>query len=159
MLGTNPVIPSNATAQTNLAMQYDYRSIYASVLKDWFCLSDAEMDAVLLDTYQPLALVDPAGCINAGIQEANQRAGELLLEVFPNPFVERTNLRYTSGGGRVMIQVFDERGSLMRTVVNHSPQAGTHLADVDLGELPAGIYYARLQNESRQQVRSMMKVR
>ncbi|MBK7945954.1 MAG: DUF1501 domain-containing protein [Flavobacteriales bacterium] len=55
MLGTNPQIPSNATYQTNLAMQYDFRSVYASVLKDWFCLEPQDIDAVLLNTYQPLS--------------------------------------------------------------------------------------------------------
>jgi hypothetical protein len=30
---------------------------------------------------------------------------------------------------------------------------------VDLGPLPAGVYYARLQNEGVQQVRSLLKVR
>ena len=159
MLGTNPLIPAGATAQTNLAMQYDFRSVYASVLKDWFCLTDNEVDAVLLDTYQPLALVDPSGCINAGIQEANHRAGDLLLEAYPNPFTERTTLRYTTAGGRVMVQVYDERGRLLRTVINASPAAGTYTNEVGLGDLPAGIYYARLQNESRQQVRALMKVR
>jgi hypothetical protein len=159
MLGTNPVIPANATAQTNLAMQYDFRSVYASVLRDWFCLEQSEVDSVLLDTYQPLSLVDPSGCLSTGIHEANQRAGDLLLDVYPNPFVERTTLQYTSAGGRVLLQVFNEQGQLMRTVVSASPVAGTYREDVDLGDLPTGIYYARLQNESRQQVKSMLKVR
>jgi len=159
MLGTNPEIPANATAQTNLAMQYDFRSVYASILHDWFCLTQGEVDSVLLNTYQPLSLVDPAGCISTGIHEANQRAGDVLLEVYPNPFVERTTMRYTTAGGRVMVQVFNEQGQLMRTALNASPAAGTYTVEVDLGDLPSGLYYARLQNESRQQVKGMMKVR
>ncbi len=159
MLGTNPDIPANATAQTNLAMQYDFRSVYASVLRDWFCLTQGEVDDVLLNTYQPLALVDPMGCMNVGVHEANQLAGEVLLEVYPNPFVESTTLRYTTSGGRVMVQLFNEQGQLMRTVVNATAAAGTHLVQVDMSELPSGVYYARLQNESRQQVKSMLKVR
>jgi hypothetical protein len=58
-----------------------------------------------------------------------------------------------------MIQVFNEQGQLMRTALNSSPAAGTYTVAVDLGELPSGLYYARLQNESRQQVKGMMKVR
>lgn len=159
MLGTNPEIPANATAQTNLAMQFDFRSVYASVLKDWFCLEEADLDTVLLETYQPLPLVDPGGCLGTAIHDANQLAGELLMEVYPNPFESQTTLRYTTAGGRVLVQVFDERGSLLRTVVNASPAAGTHMEMIDLGDLPAGVYYARLQNESRQQVKSLLKVR
>lgn len=159
MLGTNPVIPANATAQTNLAMQYDFRSVYASILQDWFCLTPSEVNSVLLGTHQPLALVDPAGCLSTSIHEANQRAGEAILQVYPNPFVERTTLQYTTSGGHILIQVFNEEGRLMRTALNTNATAGEHRVEVDLGDLPTGLYYARLQNEGRQQVRSMLKVR
>ncbi|MBK9177674.1 MAG: DUF1501 domain-containing protein [Flavobacteriales bacterium] len=158
MLGTNPEIPDSATYQTNLAMQYDFRSVYASVLKDWFCLEEADIDAVLLNTYQPLAVIDPGGCLGSDIREVNQRAGADLLSAYPNPFTERTTLRYTSQGGRVLIQVFNEQGQLIQTVVNQPMAAGSYTVDVDLGPLPAGVYYARLQNESSQQVRNLVKV-
>ncbi len=159
MLGTNPEIPANATFQTNLAMQYDFRSVYASVLKDWFCLEQEDIDSVLLNTYQPLSLIDPSGCLGTGLHDIHQRAGDDLLSAYPNPFTERTTLRYTSAGGRILIQVFNEQGQLMRTVVNQPMPPGTHTVDCELGDLPAGVYYARFQNESRQQVRSVLKVR
>ncbi|MCW5898959.1 MAG: DUF1501 domain-containing protein [Flavobacteriales bacterium] len=159
MLGDNPEIPPNANVQTNLAMQYDFRSVYASVLRDWFCLTQSEVQQVLLSDLQPLTLIDPAGCLSTGIHQANQVAGEELLLVYPNPFVERITLRYTSHGGYVLVQVFNEQGQLLRTLLNATMPAGRHLLDTDLGELPAGRYYVRLQNESRQQVRSAIKVR
>ncbi|HOZ40261.1 MAG: DUF1501 domain-containing protein [Flavobacteriales bacterium] len=159
MMGTNPNIPANANFQTNLAMQYDFRSVYASVLKDWFCLSDQDIDAILLDNYQPLNLVDPAGCLSAGVHAINQGAGTNVMSAYPNPFTDRTTLSYTSSGGRLMIQVFDEQGRLVSTVVNQPTPAGTYTVDVDLGDRPAGIYYARLQNEGTQQVRNLLKVR
>ncbi|MBK6343497.1 MAG: DUF1501 domain-containing protein [Flavobacteriales bacterium] len=118
MLGTNPEIPSNATYQTNLAMQHDFRLVYASVLKDWFCLEEDDIDAVLLNTYQPLALVDPGGCLGNSVHDINQGAGTDLLSAYPNPFTERTNLRYTSNGGRVSLQVFNEQGQLVQTLLN-----------------------------------------
>ncbi len=159
IVGTNPEIPSNATFQTNLAMQYDFRSVYASVLKDWFCLDETDIDTVLLDTYQPLSIINPDGCLGTGVHDINQRAGTNLLGAYPNPFTERTTLEYTSAGGRVMIQVFNEEGQLLRTVLNQPVPAGTYKVDVDLGDLPAGVYYARLQNGSAQQVRNLLKVR
>lgn len=159
MVGTNPEIPVDATFQTNLAMQYDFRSVYASVLKDWFCLETSDIDTVLLDTYQPLALINPDGCLGLGARDINQRAGDDLLSSYPNPFTERTTLRYTSNGGRVLLQVFNEQGQLIQTVLNQPMPAGSYTVDVELGELPAGVYYARLQNEGAQQVRNLLKVR
>ncbi|MCB9193705.1 MAG: DUF1501 domain-containing protein [Flavobacteriales bacterium] len=159
MLGTNPVIDPNTTFNTNLAMQYDYRSVYASVLKDWFCLDQAEVDQVLLSTYQNLALIDPDDCIAASVHEANHGAGESIMEVLPNPFVERTVVRFTSTGGRILLQVFDEQGQLVRTLVNDDLPMGGHQVGCDLGQMPTGIYYCRLQNNGRQQVKNMLKVR
>ncbi|MBK7946362.1 MAG: hypothetical protein IPJ85_14125 [Flavobacteriales bacterium] len=127
---------SNATYQTNLAMQYDFRSVYASVLKDWFCLEPQDIDAVLLNTYQPLSVINPDGCLGIGIREANQRAGDDLLSAYPNPFTERTTLRYTSHGGRVLIQVFNEQGQLLQTAVNQPTAPGTYTVDVDPGPFP-----------------------
>ena len=159
MLGTNPVIPTNTGVDTNLAMQYDFRSIYASVLTDWFCLPAGEVDAILLNTYQPLALVDPTGCLGIGVHEANQAAGTSVLEIQPNPFTERTTVSFTSNGGRTMVQVFTEQGQLLTTLKNETMPQGKHTVDCDLGPMPAGVYYCRLQNEGVQQVKSMLKVR
>ncbi|MBL8001779.1 MAG: DUF1501 domain-containing protein [Flavobacteriales bacterium] len=159
MLGTNPVIDPNTDWDTNVAMQYDFRSVYAGVLKDWFCLDQQGVDDVLLNTFQPLALVDPAGCISTDVQAANQVAGLELLQVYPNPFQERTTARFLSNGGHVMLQVFTPQGALVSTVVNRVLPAGEHKADIDLGPLPTGTYYCRLQNGRAQQVRHLIKVR
>jgi hypothetical protein len=43
--------------------------------------------------------------------------------------------------------------------MNQPMPAGSYRADVDLGDLPAGVYYARMQNEGSQQVRNLLKVR
>jgi hypothetical protein len=159
MLGTNPEIPADTTVQTNLAMQYDFRSVYASILKDWFCLDDADIDNVLLDTYQPLTLVDPSGCLGSSVHDLNHRAGNELLRAYPSPFTERTTLDYVCHGGRVLIQVYNEQGQVLVTVVNQPQPAGRYTVDLDLGGHAAGVYYVRLQNGSSQQVRSILKVR
>lgn len=159
LLGDNPTIDPNSTFQTNLPMQYDFRSVYASVLTDWFCVPQSEVDQVLLNNFQNLALVDPAGCLSNSVHEANQGAGISLLEVYPNPFTESTTANFTTSGGRVRIQVFDEQGRIMTTVVDRDLPQGTHRAPVDLGDAPAGVYYCRLQEGTRQQVKSILKVR
>lgn len=159
MLGQNPEIPVDTNVSTNLPMQYDFRSVYASVLKDWFCMEAADIDTVLLDTYQPLALVDPAGCLGTDVHELNQGAGTSLLEVYPSPFEQSTTVRYTSTGGRVVLQVFNASGQLVRRLVNNDVPAGTYSIACDLGDMPAGPYYCRLQNGSRQQMKNMLKVR
>jgi hypothetical protein len=104
-------------------------------------------------------VISSAGCLSTDIREANQHAGVELLHAYPNPFVERTTLEYTSLGGPTMLQVFNEQGQLIQTVFNKVIAPGTYKVDVDLGDLPTGVYYARLQNGTDQQVRNLLKVR
>ncbi len=55
VIGSNPVIPETVTVNDNLPIQYDYRQIYASILRGWFCLTNSETQNVLL--HNPAALV------------------------------------------------------------------------------------------------------
>ena len=74
-------------------------------------------------------------------------------------FTERTTISFSSNGGRTMAQVFNEQGQLLTTLKNETMPQGKHTVDCDLGPMPAGVYYCRLQNEGVQQVKSMLKVR
>jgi len=47
LFGTNPEIPANVSVDNNLALQHDFRSVYASVLKGWFGLSNTELEKTL----------------------------------------------------------------------------------------------------------------
>jgi uncharacterized protein (DUF1501 family) len=60
IIGTNPILPATATVNDNIAMQYDFRAIYASLLESWFGTDPAAMDAVLLKGYSSLPLVSTA---------------------------------------------------------------------------------------------------
>jgi uncharacterized protein (DUF1501 family) len=51
LIGHNPQIPSKVTVNDNLDRQYDFRSVYTSVLKGWFGIPDAEMRSILPGTY------------------------------------------------------------------------------------------------------------
>lgn len=159
MVGENPVIPDQVQWNTNLPMQHDFRSVYASVLKDWFCIPQAEVDMIMLDQYPTLPVVDPGGCLNVDVHEADRIAGANLLDVSPNPFTDRTTVRYRSGGGRVLLQVFSEGGQLVRTLVNQEMPAGQHTVVFEAPDASPGLYYCRLQNGQVNQVKNMLKVR
>lgn len=94
VIGKNPTIDPNATANSNIPMQYDFRSIYASILKDWFCVPQEDLQSVLLKNFQALPLFDPSGCIPTSVHDENNKAGENLLYAYPNPFTESTTVKF-----------------------------------------------------------------
>lgn len=60
ILGSNPVIPANATPDDNIQMQYDFRSVYSSILKDWFCVPQADLPNIMLQPFPTLPVVNAA---------------------------------------------------------------------------------------------------
>ena len=60
VIGSNPVIPAAATVNDQVAMQFDFHKIYASVLQNWFCVPQSDAQTILGD------LATPLGAINGG---------------------------------------------------------------------------------------------
>lgn len=158
MIGSNPVIPVGATSNDNVAMQYDFRSVYASLLSQWLCVPVADLNQIMLQNFQQLPLVNSNAC-TVGIDELNRSAGENLISCYPNPFTERTKVKFRSAGGYTLVQVFNQEGALLKTLVNGDYNAGEYEVDYENEGHASGLYYLRLQNESLQQVKNIVVAR
>ncbi len=157
VLGKNPVMPTATQAIDNVPMQYDFRSVYSTIMRDWFCLPPAEVDNVLLKNYQYLPLIKGTAC-NMGIDDANA-LGDNLIKNYPNPFTNSTTISFKTQGGHTLVQVFDAAGRRIATLADQSYPAGTYNVRFDANAVAPGVYYARLQNGTIQQVHPMLKVR
>jgi uncharacterized protein (DUF1501 family) len=155
VLGNNPDIPVNATVNDNIPMQYDFRSVYATLLENWLCVKNADLQQIMLRNFQNLPLVNAASCklVNPNL------SGNSYLEIWGNPFVQSTVIVYKTDGGHTLLQVFDTLGRLITTPVDADLPAGSYNYAYDSGPLPSGVYYVRLQNGSLQQVKAMVKAR
>jgi uncharacterized protein (DUF1501 family) len=157
ILGKNPEIPTATQAIDNVPMQYDFRSIYSTILKDWFCMQGSEVETALLKNYQYLPIIKASAC-NSSIDDLN-KLGNNLIRNTPNPFTSTTTITFKTNGGHTLVQVFDTAGRRLGTLIDKVYTEGVYTVTFDSGTLPMGVYYARLQNGSLQQVRSMLKVK
>jgi uncharacterized protein (DUF1501 family) len=157
MLGVNPTIPANADVNANVAMQYDFRSIYASILADWFCVNATDLNTIMLRNFQKLPIVNSPTCVT-DTHDLNVAAGKNLISNYPNPFSFATTIEFETRGGHTMLQIFDIEGQLVVTLVNGHYTEGKYKVYFNGGHLPSGVYYARLQNEAVSQVRNLVKV-
>lgn len=158
ILGNNPTIDPASNAASNIPMQYDFRSVYASILGDWFCVEESALDQILLRNFQKLPIMDPGNCIPTSVHEHNQSLGQNLVYAYPNPFVQTTKIKFETLGGHTMIQIINNEGSVIKTVLDTELQAGKYDVDCDMEDAAAGLYHVRLQNKSLQQVKTIMKV-
>lgn len=162
MLGVNPTIPVTATVNDNVPMQYDFRSVYATILEKWFCLEKTVVESLfppnINGQLQSLPLIRAGAC--SGITPPPPPAtSDLLITNAPNPFVNSTTISFRTAGGHTLIQVMDTLGRLIKTLIDAEYTAGTYKITFNTEGLPAGVYYARFQNGVTQQVRAMLKVR
>jgi hypothetical protein len=112
---------------------------------------------MLLANYQYLPFIKSTACNNT-IDDLNNIGNNLILN-YPNPFIDSTNITFVTNGGHTLVQVFDVAGHLIDVLVDQVyPTGGTYTITFTTTNLAAGIYYARLQNESVTQVKTMLKV-
>lgn len=160
VLGSTPQMPTAASVNDNIPMQYDFRSVYASLLEQWFCVKPDALNSIMLKNYQSLPIVNGMACsLVTNVDDVNQNAGQNLISNYPNPFTTKTIISYETKGGHTLIQVFDTMGRLLGTPLDKDLLAGKYTVEFDATVLPTGVYYARFQNGVTQQVRTMLKVR
>ncbi len=137
-------------------MQYDFRSVYASLLENWLCVKNSDLQTIMLKNFQNLGVVNSASCKTS----VPNTGGFDLITNDPNPFVSSTTIRFKTNGGHTLIQIMDTLGRVLATPVDKDySQPGSYSITFNSGALAAGVYYARLQNGTIQQVRTMLKGR
>lgn len=159
IVGTNPAIPSGATVNDNIPFQYDFRSIYSSILSQWFCVKTTDLETIMFKDFQNIPLCINAACGTTGLQDVYANAGTQLIVNYPNPFVENTSITFKTNGGHTLLHIIDTLGRSIKTLTDKEYTAGVYTLDFAGYGLPSGVYYARLQNGVTQQVRPMLKVR
>ncbi|MFT3933200.1 MAG: DUF1501 domain-containing protein [Chitinophagaceae bacterium] len=159
VVGTNPAIPAGVTFNDNIPFQYDFRSIYSSILSQWFCVKDTDLQTIMFKNFQNIPLCINAACGSTGLEDVYRNAGEQLIINYPNPFVDNTKITFNTKGGHTLVQIIDSLGRSIKTLTDKEYTAGVYTLDFSGYGLPSGVYYARLQNGTLQQVRPMLKVR
>jgi hypothetical protein len=127
-------------------------------LQDWFCANPTTLQNTMLKNFQTLPIVQNGVC-STSINTINQMSADTLISNYPNPFVNSTVIRYKSAGGHTLVQIMDTTGRVIANLLDKEVVVGTYSMTFDSKNLPAGVYYMRLQNGAIQQVKSILKVR
>lgn len=96
--------------------------------------------------------------LSGGQEDLSQRVG--LEPNYPNPSGLETTISYTlPHPAHIGLYVFDLMGRQVRTLVSGPRSAGRHQVRVELADLPAGIYFYRLETGRAVATRRMVVVR
>lgn len=138
IIGSNAVIPEIVDVSADVPMQEDFRSVYASVLADWFGL--AQPSDVLSQNFSILPIFKGSVPVK---EPSTQQAFE--LSNYPNPVGAETTISFSVPAGFVSVALFDTSGKLVRKIAEGNYAAGPHQLSVDRGDLASGTYFYQLR--------------
>lgn len=166
ILGTNPVLPAAATTNDNIAMQYDFRAVYAAVLRDWFGASSTQMQVVLPGQPAPLPIIRPDAVLAVG--DASLPRSFALEQNYPNPFNAETRIGFRvaagtgggdGGGGAVRLKVYDVAGEEVAVLVDGVLSPGEHQVRFTASGLSSGVYFYSLESGGFVETKRMVLLR
>jgi uncharacterized protein (DUF1501 family) len=152
--------------QGNVEMQFDYRQVYANLLKDWMLVDEAKINDNIffknfidgpkedgIGKYEPLPL---ANQVITGVGEfVSSRF--ILEDCFPNPATDKTTLHFkTNHAGLVTVNLFDNSGRKMGVLINSEFAPGEHRVEVDLKNYQAGHYLYEMKSGFYKQAKKLV---
>lgn len=152
ILGPNPQISDQLVDQAGVPMKIDFRDIYASVLKDWFLVPEADAQPLFEHqvTFYPLL----QAC-SLGISDFDQL--DISSSVYPNPCTEQAQLILTGQGDHMRVGLYDLRGKLLRTVFEGALAPGRHELPIKTADLSKGAYLIKIQRKSGTESLSLIR--
>lgn len=144
VLGTNPVIEDQVQNQRAVEFQFDFRDVYASILKDWFQVPESRISQIFFEhniTY--LSLFE--GCYNGELDE------EAPIILWPNPSSTTSYVDFYSPGGITQVNLVDTRGRLIRNFLDKEIWEGRHKLELNLENIVSGYYLVHIVNDKQTQ--------
>lgn len=156
IIGANPTIPGTVTVNDNVPMQYDFRQIYVSVLKDWFGLTTAEAKTAMggkdFNTL-PIFKANPNS-----LEDFTDLMSRLDLgEAYPNPVVDKVAFKFYTDGGAVQLDIYDPLGTRIKTVTSAKYEKGSHEVSASLEGLRSGNYFYQLSQGNKRITKVLVK--
>ena len=142
--------------EDNLPMEYDFRQVYGSVLNQWLCMGQSDIDNMLGQHFDFLNI--SKGCQQTTSHpDLTQKAGKSLLQVYPNPLNGQANVEFISLGGHVNIDFMDASGRMVDRIISGYFPEGKHQITFATQSLLPVNYICRIITREHVQARALVK--
>jgi uncharacterized protein (DUF1501 family) len=178
--GANPGVVGEAFktngSGNNLAMQYDYRNVYANIMRDWMQVDDTQLNKIFPDArdasdagkglmttgtsdgtvFEQLPLAQQVITGNEGF--IGDRFS--LEDCYPNPAKDKTTAHFkTNSAYHVTINLFTNDGRKVKAMVDGVYNPGEYKVETDLTGLPAGNYIYELKTGFYKEAKKLVIVK
>lgn len=143
VIGSNPEISNNVDIEEGVAMQYDFKSVYGSVMMDWFGVPEADVRNYLFEEFQHIPIIN--SCVTTNTKNS-EPIPNITVNSFPNPFVNQFTVELIMDRSEtVRIDLADVVGKTVKSVTNRSLSRGNHQISISGHDLNSGVYFIRVQ--------------
>ncbi|MBL7871846.1 MAG: DUF1501 domain-containing protein [Cyclobacteriaceae bacterium] len=154
----------------NVEMQYDYRQVYANLLRDWMLVDENKInnDIFFKDflngpkedgtgNYEPIPL---ATQVISGVSEGFINNRFSLENCHPNPANEFTFINFKINNTNLVDLILkDNQGRTLKYILHEERAEGSHSVRVDVTDLPTGIYFYSLKTGFFQDTKKLIVTR
>jgi uncharacterized protein (DUF1501 family) len=154
VVGPNPVIGDQIVDQAGIPMQIDFRDVYASVLKNWFEIPEADVQDLFEHQVTFYGFLN--GC-SVGLDENSLDISKAI--VFPNPASSQTTVRFMAKNEWTKVEIHDVSGKLITVVCDGNLSENTHAIPVDLSDFTVGEYIVSIKKKSGRETVKFIKYR
>lgn len=137
----------------NIATQFDYRSIYSSILTGWFGTDPAVTATVLQGSFPMLPFMT-----QVGVPEFGGAPRTRLLPPTPNPGRGPRTIRFDlARASRARVSVFDVTGRMVALVAEGAWPAGSNEIRWEGAGVAPGLYFISLETEGQRQTQKLIQ--
>jgi hypothetical protein len=123
-------------------MEFDYRQVFTSVVKDWFNAPDQALQEVHFESFVD-SRIDYVRCKPLSTSELFQ--DNLSMNCYPNPTQQQIYIDYSlREEAQVRIKLYDLQGRELGEIPNPPSASGAHSVMFDFGTVSTGTYLVRL---------------
>ncbi|MBC7885809.1 MAG: DUF1501 domain-containing protein [Saprospiraceae bacterium] len=152
--GENPEITANIAPQEGVPMQFDFRSVYASLLIDWLGVSESNVKQVLFEDFQKIPFIKNCAIPSSADDSETTIQGQLT----PNPCTDHTYLNFVNTGRHVNVSIFNAIGSQLDVLINKSLTQSAHELYINTQSYTPGSYFVRVAIDNKVRTLKFVKL-
>lgn len=136
----------------NIEYEYDFRSVYGSVLMDWFGVEESIIKSILFENFQYIPILTGTQTSVNEPHPASKR-----ISTYPNPFTNNLNIDIENAEGHTYVKIVDSNGVNISELVNKNLKGGIQKFRFDGRKLENGLYFILLENNGKRYGSSVIK--
>jgi uncharacterized protein (DUF1501 family) len=156
--------------QDNVDMQYDYRQVYASILRDWMLVDENVINNDVffknfingpkeegVGNYEPIQV---ATDVTTGVTEDFKSSRFKLYDCFPNPVKGDVNIGFRiNSRAHVKLSLLDSQGRQLGLLMDEEKEEGEYFVKTDMAGYPAGVYLYQVKAGILNDTKKMVVIR